>query len=500
MDAAPHPVDHDTELLHKLGYAQELWRRMGGFANFAVSFSIISILTGGISSYDLGLAAAGPAEMGIGWPIVCFFSLMVAMAMAEIASAFPTAGGLYHWASILGGVGWGWLTAWLNLMGLVTVLAAIDFGFVEFVLGWAGVRSNLLLKVAVTVLVLVTQGIVNHRGIRITAILTDVSVWVNMAGAVGITVSLLALARHHPVSWLFTIVNKTGAVADKGFPQTSSDPWALVLGFLLAAYTITGYDASAHTAEETVDAPTRVPWGIVMSVAVSAVFGYLMIASITLAITDLDKTLAAERSVIYVMEQSLPGWLHSSLLATIALAQYFCGLATVTSLSRMIYAFARDGGLPGSRLWRRVSHRYRTPAHAIWLGVALASLFTTLSPVYSTITCVATISLYVSYALPSFLGVFARDNTWTKPGPWSLGRWFKPVALVATAWVAFICVIFVQPPNHLALWTMLCFLAFLAVYWVALAKRQFQGPPRGVMTAERQRAIEALEAELATAD
>src|ERR1051326_3219368 len=125
-----HGVDitEDVKILHSMGYAQELSRRMGGFSNFAISFSIICILAGGITSFQLGFSAAGGASIGIGWPLGCLFSLIVAASIGQIASAYPTAGGLYHWASILGGRGFGWSVAWFNMLGLIFVVSSVDVG------------------------------------------------------------------------------------------------------------------------------------------------------------------------------------------------------------------------------------------------------------------------------------------------------------------------------------------------------------------------------------
>src|SRR5215207_11618519 len=130
--------EHDKQVLHKLGYAQELARRMSGFSNFAISFSIICILAGGISSFYAAFNSTGGGGAFIGWLVGGAFSLLVAFSMGQIASAYPTAGGLYHWASILGGKFWGWLTAWFNLAGLVTVLAAINVGTYRFAAGALG--------------------------------------------------------------------------------------------------------------------------------------------------------------------------------------------------------------------------------------------------------------------------------------------------------------------------------------------------------------------------
>src|SRR6516165_9621505 len=138
FDSPADPNSADTQLLRGLGYTQELRRQLGGFSNFALSLSIICILAGGVTSFHLGVCSVGGASIGVGWPLVSLFALCVAAAMGQIASAFPTAGGLYHWASILGSKGWGWATAWFNLAGLITVLAAINVGMYKFVLSALG--------------------------------------------------------------------------------------------------------------------------------------------------------------------------------------------------------------------------------------------------------------------------------------------------------------------------------------------------------------------------
>src|SRR5712671_2704377 len=133
MSAVKDPqTASDKDILHQYGYAQQLLRDMGGFSNFAISFSIISILTGAVTLYGTGLNAGGPAVMGIGWPLVTIFVLFIAASMAELASAIPTSGALYHWSSLLGGPAWGWLTAWLNLLGLIAAIAGIDYGCAQF--------------------------------------------------------------------------------------------------------------------------------------------------------------------------------------------------------------------------------------------------------------------------------------------------------------------------------------------------------------------------------
>src|SRR4051812_21392489 len=195
-------VAEDVKTLHALGYAQELLRGMSGFSNFAISLSIICILAGGITTLHLGLSGVGGAAIGLGWPLVCLFSLAVAATMGQVASAFPTAGGLYHWASILGGKGWGWATAWFNLAGLITVLAGINVGTYLFLRGpiaplfgfdpaTVSPTTANLVQVLVVALITASQALFNHLGIRVTTRLTDFSGYWILFMAVALTAAAL---------------------------------------------------------------------------------------------------------------------------------------------------------------------------------------------------------------------------------------------------------------------------------------------------------------------
>src|SRR2546421_6315900 len=279
--------------------------------------------------------------------------------MGRVASAFPTAGGLYHWASILGGKGWGWLTAWFNLVGLITVLAAINAGAYDFVVGAFNlpVTANpQSLKMAIVLVITLSQALFNHIGIRVTTRLTDFSGYLILIFTILLTAALLFYARHWDFGRLIQFTNYSGIPADNPvFPRSGNILWLFALGFLLPAYTITGFDASAHTSEETIGAAINVPRGIVRSVAVSAVFGWVMLCAIVLAIPNMDEAAAKGGGGFYwIIEQVLPRPIRLFLLGGIAATQYFCGLAALTSTSRMAYAFARDGGLPFTGLIGRV--------------------------------------------------------------------------------------------------------------------------------------------------
>jgi amino acid transporter len=492
----------DVKTLQALGYAQELKRRMSGFSNFAISLSIICILAGGITSFQIGFSSVGGASIGLGWPIACLLSLSVAATMGQVASAFPTAGGLYHWAAILGGRGAGWVTAWFNLAGLVTVLAAINVGTYQFTIGALGPLFGFdpaalsptkatALQAAVVLAITFSQAFFNHLGIRVTTILTDFSGWWILLVATALTLALVLFAPHLSFARLGSFTNYSGPRGGDVWPSSGSTAWLFLLGFLLPAYTVTGFDASAHTSEETIGASVNVPRGIVRSVLVSGVFGWVMLAAIVVAMPDADVGAAQGANVFFwLVSAVVPKQLGVALYVGIAIAQYLCGLATVTSASRMAYAFARDGGLPASHRLRSVSARFRTPAVAIWTVSLLSVAFTVYTPVYSTITAVCVIFLYISYVIPAALGLVAYGRTWTKMGPWDLGRSYRVLAAISVVFCAMLIVIGVQPPNLKALWFVLGAIALTIVVWFAWERRHFAGPPRGVMG----NAVEASEA------
>lgn len=494
-------IDDDVRTLHALGYAQELARRMRAFSSLALSLSIICILSGGVTSFHLGLSSVGGASIGLGWPLACLFSLAVALTMGQLASAFPTAGGLYHWASILGGRGWGWTTAWFNLAGLITVLAAINVGTYRFAVAALGPRIGLgawALEPAAqalgVALITASHAAINHTGIRATTRLTDFSGYLIVIVAAALAVALVIYAPSLQPTRLLSFANHSGSRGGDVWPATENLLLLFALGILLPAYTITGFDAPAHTSEETIGASHAVPRGIVQSVWISGLAGWLLLVAVVLAAPDLTEAAAkGEGAFLSIVESVLPVSLAALLTTGIVLAQYLCGLATVTSASRMAFAFARDGGLPLSAAIRRVSPAHRTPAVAIWCVSLAAVLFTVWTPVYSTITAVCTIFLYISYVIPTALGLWAFGTRWTKMGPWSIGGWYRPLAVLSLVGCVLLIIIGMQPPNERSAWVVGIGANLLAVVWFARERQRFPGPPKVGRAAPTSEAIRAAE-------
>ena len=205
MEPAPpagsYHTDEDEKILHKLGYAQELFRAMGGFQNFAISFTIISILAGCLTSYYIAFGQGGPVAVSWGWLLVGGMSIIVSLAMAEIASAFPTAGGLYYWASKLGSPAWGWFTGWFNLIGQIAVTAAIGYGLATFGTAllnfWFEYPNTKEYIYLLYVIFLALALAVNLMRVSFTALLNTISAYWHIAGVIFIVIVLLFVPDNH---------------------------------------------------------------------------------------------------------------------------------------------------------------------------------------------------------------------------------------------------------------------------------------------------------------
>ena len=515
----------DTDRLHELGYAQELRRGMRTFSNFAVSFTIISILSGCLTLFYFAMNFGGPAVMTIGWLIVGFFVTLVALGMAEVASSYPTAGGLYYWAAKLapesGGnpAAWSWFVGWFNFVGQVAVTAGIDFGLAFFINAFLnivfGVSTAPIVTIVILAIVLFIHGLLNTFGIRLVKLLNDVSVWWHVVGVAAIVLVTVVLNQHSrtDIGTVFsTFVNNSGSGGDNpewpGVILFGIPLYVILIGFLNAQYTLTGYDASAHMSEETHDAHTSAPRGIVFSVVISVIMGFILLTAMNVGITP-DKVFPAadgtangaagyQHALDSAATLSNAGppitiWIDAVgqtggliVLLLVIGAQFYCGMSSVTANSRMIYAFSRDGAVPFSKFWHRINPRTRTPTNSIWLAavgafiLALPYLYSSVA--YAAVTSIAVIGLYVAYVAPVFLRV--RAGSKFQEGPWTLGRWSRPIGITATIWVIFISILFMLPqaqPINLNTfnYTPIVFLIVLggaALWWVVSAKNWFHGP------------------------
>ena len=514
-----HELLNDDELhLARLGYTQELQRSWSGFSNFAISFSIISILAGCFTSFGLGWNNGGPAAIAWGWPILSAFILLIGLCMSELVSAYPTSGGIYWWAAKLGGPKAGFYTGWLNLIGLVAILASVAYGsatFLDLTLGtlsenWlAGYSLQRTFLMFLAILVVVA--VINIFSSHLLAVINNISVWWHVAGATAvIAILFLVPERHASVSDVFArTINNSGMFGG----STSSWGWLLFvlpISAILTQYTITGYDASAHLSEETKSAADAAAKGIWRSIFYSAIGGWILLLSFLFAVQDADAVSKAGGAVAAIFGQALDSKWAALVLFISTAGQLFCTTACQTSSSRMLFAFSRDRAVPGHQLWSKINAN-RVPANAVMITAATAALLTLPALVevdingapvpvaFFAVGSIGVVGLYLCFAVPIYYRWKAGDDF--KVGSWNLRghyRWMAPLALaeiLLTSVVAmFPTSLGGMPWDPSFEWKFVNYtplvvfgvLILLWMYWHLSVKKWFTGPVRQVDASGRQ--------------
>ena len=501
LDAAV--ASSDEQRLAELGYKQELSRSWSGFQNFAISFTIISILAGCFTTYGQGFNNGGPIAISWGWPLISIPILIIGFCMSELVSAYPTAGGIYWWASKLGGPAWGWFTGWFNLIGLIAVTASVDYGcatFMNTVFGlygfnlFNGESGNFLHGTfALFVLVLALHAVINIAGSHLVARFNSISVWWHVAGVAVILIVLIVVPdQHASADFVFT-----ERLNNSGFSNGMYWFYVLPLGFLLTQYTITGFDSCAHISEETHGAADAAAKGVWRSIFYSALIGWFLLLAITFLAANKDQVTAASGGSIPLLEAAMStAWVKLVLIIS-TIGQVFCGMACLTSASRMCYAFSRDGAIPGWRIWSRVNER-RIPFNAV-IFMAVCAAIITIPAIFGTaegipvaffaVVSIAVIGLYIAYVIPIYLR-WRQGDSWVS-GPWTNGKKYKWMNPFSVVWVALITIIFILPTtpagvpfsddfqwkavNYAPLVTGGVLLA-VGLWWVLGAKNTFTGP------------------------
>lgn len=509
-------LSDDEQHLAKLGYVQELQRSWSGFSNFAISFSIISILAGCFTSFGLGWNNGGPAAIAWGWPIISVFILVIGFCLAELVSAYPTSGGIYWWASKLGGPKAGFYTGWLNLIGLIAILASVSYGsatFLDLTLGtfsetWLAGYS--LTRVFIMFLIiLAASAVINIFSSHLLAVINNVSVWWHVAGATAVIAILWLLPdQHASVSEVFA---KT--INNSGIFSGSTSGWGFLLFVLpisaiLTQYTITGYDASAHLSEETKSAANAAAKGIWQSIFYSAIGGWILLLSFLFAVQNSDEVSANGWAVATIFTQALGSKWAGVVLLIATAGQLFCTTACQTSASRMLFAFSRDRAVPGHQLWSKVNAT-RVPANAVMITAVIAAIITlpaivpvkipvngveVPSPVaFYAVVSIGVVGLYLCFAVPIYYRWKAGDSF--ERGRWNVGnryKWMAPVAIIEIIVTSIIAMFPTSlggmpwdPSFH---WKFVNYtpllvggvLVLLFVYWHVSVKHWFTGPIKQV--------------------
>ncbi len=479
MSSTPVPTGEDSRHLSRFGYEQALRRDTGRFASFAMAFAFVSIATGIFTTYGAVLNSSGP--MGIWtWPIAVVGQLCVAVVLGLLASRIPVTGYAYQWMSRLANPVLGWIMGWISFMFLAIVVVAVDYTVASTVLPvLLNYEATAFITYAITAVVIVAQALLVGLSTPWAERVNNAAVSAELVGMLLLTVLLLVVAavrgRMDPGN-LFS----TGAIPAEGYwsfgDLTSAGPW--MLGFLLGAFTIVGFESAANMAEETNDPERVIPRTMIMAVLASGILGFAFIVAVTLAAGDPVALASSGTPIADVIESTLGTALSTLLLVMVVLAIFACGLVIMMTGVRLIWAMSRDERFPGWRQWQQLSPRFHTPAKAtvfyLVLAQALLALSTRAENVLFTLFGAATLLPAIIYSAVVVLYILKRKQLPTN-GKFDAGVWELPVLVVSVAWLVFELALFRDSSFKEAWLYVVVMVAIGAVYLVGLLARRGRG-------------------------
>src|SRR5579863_525386 len=407
-ETEPAPVVSDEQVLERFGYRQELKRSLGYFSAFALSFSVISVTTGLFANYGSGLQIGGPAFIWT-WLIVGAGQLLVALVFAQLARQIPLSGYAYQWTRKLAGERLAWWAGWIMIVQFIAGMSGVCYAMANYLVPYIGLASTNGNVIATTVCVLIAISLINHFGIRLSSLVNDFSVAAEILGTLSIGLLLLAVAlirKTHPLGFLLSHPAQPAGLAY--LPAFASSA-------LMSAWTIGGFEAAANVAEETHMPQKRVPTAIVLSEVASIFLGFPVLIGFTLAIPSLAIASQHSTPLLYIMEHYFPPYVTNSAMLLVFISIFACALANVTTLTRMVWAMARDGQLPASPWLARVSV-HKVPANAIWTMAVIAAAFTCWAKVEIVITGICTLTMYIVYGIVVGAAIWGSRGQTVKSG------------------------------------------------------------------------------------
>ncbi|KAI0754561.1 amino acid transporter [Daedaleopsis nitida] len=492
----------DDARLAELGYRGEFRREFSMFETIAFAFSIMAVIGGVSSTLSFGLISGGHVGMVWGWFIPCMFIMCIAVSMAELASSMPTSAGLYYFSAKLAPERYSalasWITGWANVTGQITLVCSIDYTVAQMITTAIAVSTDgsVILGAGSTygilIAILTIHGLICSAATRVLARINLFYALLTVGATVGAIISLLVCSGDSKVS------TQTAFTSFENNSGWANDGWAFLLSFAAPMWSLTGYDSAAHISEEVSGAARAAPIAILVSVAAVGGMGWILIIAVSFATVSVPALL--ETDLALPMGQLLLDVLGKRgmlvVWSFVIIAQFLCGAAQGVDASRVVFAFARDNALPGSRLWKQVNPHTQTPVNAVWLVMAASALCGLLgfsATAFSSLAGASVVGLYTSYATPILLRITSgRDRL--VPGPFTLGRWYLPIGSVAVAWVAFIVVLLCFPTSQMtdavdmnyASVIVLAVFIFASASWVLSARRWFVGPLPNIGTIDEK--------------
>ncbi|KAF1829571.1 polyamine transporter TPO5 [Decorospora gaudefroyi] len=479
--------------LQKMGYQSELPRNLSMLSVLGMSFAIMAVPFGLSTTLYITLTDGQSVTILYGWILVSLISLSIASSLAEICAVYPTAGGVYYWSAMLSTREWApiasWVTGWLTLVGNWTVTLSINFSGGQLILSaitlWdEDFVPNQWQTVLMFWAVMLVCMSVNIWGAQYLDLINKICIYWTASSVVIILVTLLSMADNkRDAKFVFSHYD----ASKSGWPSG----WAFFVGLLQAAYTLTGYGMVAAMCEEVAHPEREVPKAIVLSVAAAGITGVIYLIPILFVLPDVQLLLdVANGQPIGLLFKTVTGSAGGGfgLLFLILGILFFAGTGALTAASRCTYAFARDGAIPGSRLWARVDKRYDIPLMALVLSTLVDCLLGLIyfgsSAAFNSFTGVATICLSTSYGMPILISLL-RGRRAVRHSGFSLGRFGYAINIAMVCWICLAVVLFCMPvslPVEAAEmnYASVVFAGFAAIsiaWYFIRGRKEFSGPP-----------------------
>ena len=417
----------DQQAMSSFRYAQELRRTIRFFGSFAVAFSFISITTGIFDNYKSLLENSGPVGIWT-WPLVTCGQLLVALVFAELASKIPLTGYSYQWVTRLAGPAWGWLVGWIAVCFLVIVVPSVDHVIANILGHVFDIPAGSHWPRVIVCTVILLQAVVHVLGVRLANAINSAAVFTEVVGMVGLVLvfGVLALRDQPDPEILF----RSSPLPDAG---SGLLPW--LMGCLMGAYTLVGFESAANLSEETVDAAATVPRAVIWSVVISGGVGTLFLVLVTLGISDLAAVANSDYPLPMVIESHLGKVMSLAFFGLVIVSVFACGLIIMASGSRLVYAMSRDGLFPASNLFRRVSPRSAVPVPAVLMFLVLGILATIFSGSIQQLLLAASVLPASIYLITVVAFLVRRSRITDQFGTFTLGRFGTPIAIAAACWL-----------------------------------------------------------------
>ncbi|KAI0522195.1 amino acid permease-domain-containing protein [Xylaria bambusicola] len=511
-------MSEDEAALAALGYKQEFKREFSAWTSFAVSFAVMGLLPSIASTMWYGIGYAGPAANTWGWLVSVIFIICIALSMAELASSMPTSGGLYYAAAVLAGPKWGplaaWITGWSNWFVQVTGSPSVNYGGAGMILAAASIVNPSYVPTQYQTFLLTTFLMIVHACIS-----SMPTLWVARFNSVGTAINLLALFI------IIIIIPTTTHNVPKFQPSRVAwgienftdwpDGVAVLMSFLAICWTMSGYDAPFHLAEECSNAAIASPRAIVMTAVSGSVLGFILNTLIAYTITDIDAVINSDLGQPWAayLVQVLPKNAALAVLALTIVCAFSMGQGCMVAASRVCFAYARDDCFGVfSKPLKRVNKHTLTPVNAVWFNTIIGILLLLLifgGTAIDAIFSIGAVAAFIAFTIPIFIKIAVVRNNF-KRGPWHLGPFSLPIGIASCAFVLAIVPFFNFPAvhgNNLTPadmnWTGLVYgapMLFVIIWFFVDAHKWFKGPKININHRMHSIAIEGVEVSPKKAD